>query len=128
MEDVRENLLYTKDHVWVLVEGSVARYGLTDYAQKDLGEIVYMDTPKIGDETVAGTEYGGVESLKSIGPLYYPVSGKIVEVNADLEDKPILINESPFDDGWIAVIEMSNPKETNNLISPKEYAEYLSTL
>ncbi|NLL95407.1 MAG: glycine cleavage system protein GcvH [Thermoplasmatales archaeon] len=128
MEEVRDKLLYTKNHVWVRLEGAVARYGLTDYAQKELGEIVYMDMPKVGSAAVAGEEYGGIESLKSVGPLYFPVSGKIVEINEELEEGPFLINESPFDDGWLAAVEMSDPDEAGGLMSPKEYRKYLSTL
>lgn len=128
MDDVRKNLYYTEHHIWVSVEDNSARYGITDYAQKELGELVYVDLPGVGDKFSAGEEMGGMESLKSVGPLYCPVSGKITAVNKEIDVQPVIMNESPYEEGWIAVIEMSDPSEISKLMDAEAYGEFLSKL
>src|SRR2546425_5210125 len=106
-----EQLRYTKEHEWVAAEGSKARVGITDYAQDALGDIVYVQTPELGGTITASTACAEVESTKSVSDIYAPVSGSIVEVNTALGDTPELLNQSPYGDGWIFVIEMSDSSE-----------------
>jgi glycine cleavage system H protein len=120
---------YTKEHEWCLIkEGNKAVVGITDYAQQELGDIVYVELPPVGEEIEQNDTLATVESVKSVAQVYSPVSGKIIEVNKELEDSPDLINEYPYEDGWIAVIEMNDPTEEEDLLSPEEYAKYLESL
>lgn len=116
-----EELKYHKDHCWVKVSGKRATIGITDYAQESLGDIVYIDLPEIDTEVEANVEMGEIESTKATSPLISPVSGVIVEVNEDLADSPEIINEDPYGKGWIAVIEMDEPSEIEELMDVKEY-------
>jgi glycine cleavage system H protein len=120
-----ENLKYSKEHEWVKAEGKVATIGITFYAQDSLGDVVYVELPPVGREFKAMQEFGVVESVKSVSSLYCPVSGKVVEGNAALEKQPELVNKSPYDEGWIIKVEMSNPAELNNLISSADYQKLL---
>jgi glycine cleavage system H protein len=120
---------YTKEHEWVLVEdGERARVGITDYAQSELGDVVFVELPELGQEVEQNDTIANIESVKSVAPVYAPVSGKIVDVNSELEESPELINEYPYEDGWIAVIEMRDPTEVEDLMSAEEYAEYVKEL
>lgn len=121
MSDVREGLYYTKDHQWVLIEGKKATFGMTDFAQHELGDVVYVDLPKVGDEILAGDEIGAMESVKSIEPIYAPITGKIIEINEILGDAPESVNTSPYGDGWMAAVEMSDPSEIETLLNATEY-------
>ena len=125
---VKADRYYTKDHEWALVKGSRAWVGITDYAQKELGDIVYVDLPSVGEEFESGDTLANVESVKSVSPIYSPVSGKVIEVNDVLNDEPAIINESPYEDGWMAVLELADVSELEDLLSPKEYAEILAEL
>lgn len=116
-----EQLRYTKEHEWVAVEGSKARVGITDYAQDALGDIVYVQTPELGSTVNASTACAEVESTKSVSDIYAPVSGTIVEVNTALGDTPELLNQSPYGDGWIFVIEMSDSSEAEGLLDATAY-------
>jgi glycine cleavage system H protein len=116
-----EELRYTKEHEWVAVEGNKARVGITDYAQDALGDIVYVQTPELGSTVTASTPCAEVESTKSVSDIYAPVSGTIVEVNTALGDTPELINQSPYGDGWIFVIEMSDSSEVEGLLDAAAY-------
>ncbi len=120
-----EKLLYTKEHEWVLVKGSVVRVGISDYAQNELGDIVFVDLPSVGDVVEEGEGFAVLESVKAVSDVYAPVSGRIVAVNEALEDSPELINESPLDKGWIVEIEVDGPAQTGDLMNEQEYAEYL---
>lgn len=111
MTNVKEGLLYTKDGMWVEIKGNKARIGISDPAQDELGEVIYVQTPVVGREVSDGTEIGALESFKSIIPIVSPVSGKITAVNKNLEDEPSLMNSSPYDDGWLAEIELSSDAE-----------------
>lgn len=106
MFEVRDGLLYNDDHEWISVVGNRIRFGMTDYAQHELGDLVYVELPEIGRRVSAGEEIGAMESVKSVEPVYSPVSGIVVETNAVLDGAPETVNGSPFDDGWIAVIEL----------------------
>jgi glycine cleavage system H protein len=121
-----EDCKYTKQHEWVLVEGNVATVGITDYAQDQLGEVVYVELPAIGDKTSKEDAFGVVESVKAVSDIYAPVTGKVVEVNDDLPDNPVMLNEDPYGDGWLIKIEMSDPDELDELLTAAEYQEYVA--
>ena len=116
-------LKYSKEHEWVKVEGDRAYIGITDHAQDALGDIVFVELPEVGDEIEAGAILGAVESVKAASDIYAPVSGRVVEVNEELEDSPEKINESPYD-AWIAVLEMSDPSELEELMSAEDYEKF----
>lgn len=120
--DVKENLKYTKDHEWVSVEGNIATVGITDFAQSELGDIVYVEVDTL-DETLNKDEvFGTVEAVKTVSDLFLPMSGKIVEFNESLSDAPESINESPYEEGWIIKVEVSNPDEINDLLNSNDYS------
>ncbi len=125
--EVREGLYYTKEHEWIKVEGSTGIVGITDYAQEELGDIAYIDLPETGKEVKKNEKICDIESVKAVSEIYSPVSGKIIEVNSELEDSPEKINESPYDT-WIVKIEIRDEKEIENLMDKKKYEEYLNTL
>ena len=120
--DVKENLKYTKDHEWVSVEGNIATVGITDFAQSELGDIVYVEVETL-DETLNKDEvFGTVEAVKTVSDLFLPMSGKIVEFNESLSDAPESINESPYEQGWIIKVEVSNHDEINDLLNSNDYS------
>jgi len=127
---IRVDRLYTKDHEWVLIEKDKGtRVGITDYAQKSLHEIVYVEMPKVGSTVKQMETLGTVESIKAVSEVFAPLSGKIIEVNEKLVSTPELINESPYDEGWIAVIEPSAlDEEIKNLLTHKEYGKLISDI
>ncbi|HIQ02894.1 MAG TPA: glycine cleavage system protein GcvH [Desulfurococcales archaeon] len=120
---IKDDLLYTKTDEWVKVEDNKVREGITDYAQKELKDIVGVELPEVGREVKAGEPIGTIESIKATADIYAAVSGKIVEVNERLLSEPELLNSDPYGEGWIVVIEMSNPDELKHLMKPEEYAE-----
>ena len=123
--DVKENLKYTKDHEWVSVEGKIATVGITDFAQSELGDIVYVEVETL-DETLNKDEvFGTVEAVKTVSDLFLPMSGKIVEFNESLSDAPESINESPYEQGWIIKVEVSNPDEINELLNSDDYSSLI---
>ena len=121
-----EDLKYSKEHEWVLVEGSVATVGITDYAQDQLGDIVFVELPAVGDKTSKEDAFGVVESVKAVSDIYAPVSGKVVEVHDDLPENPEMLNEDPYGDGWIIKIEMNDLEEIQDLMTAAEYEEYVA--
>lgn len=126
--NVPEGLLYTKDHEWAKLEGNLATVGITDYAQHALGDITFVELPKIGKEQSQSKFLTTVESVKAASDVYAPFSGKVVKINEALSNSPELINQSSYDKGWIAVIEASNLKEKDNLMQPESYKKYLEGL
>jgi len=116
---------FSKEHEWVKAEEKIATIGITHYAQDQLGDIVYVELPPAGKEFKVSDEFGVVESVKSVSSLFAPVSGKVVEVNAALNDNPQLVNEDPAGKGWIIKIEMSNPAELDALLSEEDYKKTL---
>lgn len=112
MSEVPEGLGYTKDHEWAKVEGRRARVGITDHAQHELTDVVYVELPPVGKVVKRGEELGVVESVKAASEIYAPLSGKVVEVNKVLEERPELVNQSPYGEGWIVVLEVADPDET----------------
>ena len=121
-----EDYKYSKEHEWVLVEGNVATVGITDFAQDQLGDIVFVELPAVGDKVSKEDAFGVVESVKAVSDIYAPVSGKVVEVNDDLPENPEMLNEDPYGDGWIIKIEMSDPEEVQDLMTAAEYEEYVA--
>ncbi len=124
--NVPENLKYTKDHEWALVEGDMATIGITDYAQSELGDIVYLELPSVGDSATVGEAIGTIEAVKTVADLYSPVSGEVVEINEALQDASELVNKDPYGEGWLAKIKMENPGEADQLMSPEDYKKLLS--
>lgn len=122
---VPDDLRYSTDHEWVKVEGKHAVIGITDYAQSELGDIVYIEIPEAGTEVAAEEEVTEIESTKTTSPVLAPISGKIVEVNDELKDSPQLINEDPYGKGWIAIMTIGNADDLDALMSAKEYEEFI---
>jgi glycine cleavage system H protein len=116
-----ENLKYTKDHEWILVEGNSATVGITDFAQGELGDIVFIDITTEGETLDAHAMFGSVEAVKTVSELFMPVSGEISEVNPGLEDSPEAVNSDPYGNGWMVKINLSNPAEIDGLMSADEY-------
>ena len=123
--ELPEGIKYSKEHEWVLVEDHVAIIGITEYAQQELGDIVYVELPEIGEKIVKDDPFGAVESVKAVSDIYAPVSGTVVEVNDALPDGPETINDDPYGDGWMIKVEMSDKDDLKDLMSAEEYAEYL---
>jgi glycine cleavage system H protein len=121
-----EDLKYTKEHEWVLIEGGTATVGITDYAQDQLGDIVFVELPAVGDKVSKEDAFGVVESVKAVSYIYAPLSGKVVEVNDDLPDDPEMLNEDPYGDGWIIRIELTDPEEIEDLMTSAEYEQYVA--
>jgi len=123
---VPKDLKYTKEHEWIRVEGNVGVIGITDFAQSQLSDIVYVELPETGTEVKQMESFGTVEAVKAVSDLYSPVSGKVIEVNQKVKDDPSIINKDPYGDGWLIKVEISNPDELNNLLSPEEYEKLIS--
>ena len=119
--NVPEDLRYSADHEWVKVEGERARIGITDYAQDALGDVVYVQVPPVGTTVKAGESFSEIESTKSVSDIYAPVTGSIVDVNGDLADTPQRINEDPYGEGWLCVIQMTDPGELDALLDANGY-------
>jgi glycine cleavage system H protein len=120
-----EENLYTKDHEWVNVQGDLATVGITEYAQRELGDVVYVDLPEVGDIFEASDPFGSVESVKAVSEVFCPLSGEVIEVNSKLEQTPELVNQSPHQKAWMIRLRVSNPDELDELLSAEEYEEYL---
>lgn len=120
--NIPSDLLYTKDHEWVRIADDIATVGITDYAQGELGDVVYLELPAVGDEVRQGKAFGTIEAVKAVSDLYSAVSGKIEEVNAALADTPELVNQDPYGKGWMIKIKVSNLEvERNSLLTPEAY-------
>lgn len=121
-----KDLRYSEEHEWVKEEGEKVRIGITDFAQSELGDIVFVELPEVGDELEADEPFGSVESVKTVSELYAPLSGKVVEINEELEDSPEFVNESPYDKAWMVVVEPSDSSEMEELMSPEQYEEMIN--
>lgn len=119
-----DDLLYTKEHEWIRVSDNIGTVGITDFATKELGEVVYVELPKVGDKFKAGDAFGNVESVKAVSELFLPCAGEVIEVNEDLGNAPELLNEDPYGKAWLLTIRMKDPSETTDLMSAEEYDEY----
>jgi glycine cleavage system H protein len=120
------NFKYSKEHEWVDVKGDIATIGITDYAQNELGDVVFVELPKVGAQIVAGKSFGTVESVKAVSEIYAPAAGEVVEANADLHDKPEKINSDPHGAAWLIKVKLANPSEIANLMDAKAYEAYVA--
>jgi glycine cleavage system H protein len=118
--------VYTKEHEWVRAEDGVALVGITDYAQDQLGDVVFVELPKVGDTFDTNETFANVESVKAVSEVFCPVAGEVLEVNTDLVDSPQLVNEDPYGDGWFVRLKIGDAEELKDLMSPQEYAEFVS--
>ncbi|MFC7785720.1 glycine cleavage system protein GcvH [Rossellomorea sp. GCM10028870] len=121
-----KELRYSEEHEWVKVEGENVRVGITSFAQSELGDIVFVELPEVGDEIKADEPFGSVESVKTVSELYAPVSGKVVEVNEELSDSPEFVNESPYEKAWMIVVEPSDVGEVDKLMTAEQYDEMIN--
>jgi len=123
--EIRDNLKYTKDHEWVSIEGNIAIVGITDFAQSELGDIVYIEVETLDENLSKDEVFGTVEAVKTVSDLFLPLSGKIIEFNEALDDNPELVNDSPYDEGWIIKVDISNMDEISQLLDSKSYSEII---
>lgn len=123
--NIPANLKYTKEHEWLKVEGKIATMGITDYAQGELGDIVFIELPKTGAKLEQMKPFGVIEAVKAVSEIFSPISGEAAEVNSKLESEPTTINSDPYGNGWIIKIKVSNPQELNNLLSAEDYKKLL---
>jgi len=119
--NIPDNLKYTQDHEWIRVEGTAAYVGISDYAQGELGDIIYLDVTTIGETLSQNDTFGTIEAVKTVSDCYAPVSGKILEFNSAINDNPAIVNQDPYGAGWIIKMELTNPSELDSLLSPAEY-------
>ena len=119
--DIPQELKYTEEHEWVRLEGNIATVGITDFAQSELGDIVYIEVDKLDSEINSNDVFGTVEAVKTVSDLFMPVTGKVIEVNSLLEDTPEVVNDDPYGQGWIIKIEVTNPADVENLMSSDNY-------
>ncbi|HUS09951.1 MAG TPA: glycine cleavage system protein GcvH [Pyrinomonadaceae bacterium] len=124
MANIPDDLHYSKDHEWVRVDGNVAVVGITDYAQESLGDVVYVELPKAGDEFAANESFGSVESVKAVSEVFCPVSGEVVGINDSLNDAPEKVNQDPYGEGWMIRVAMSNPGEVDSMLTAAEYEDF----
>ena len=124
MANIPDDLHYSKDHEWVRVDGNVAVVGITDYAQDSLGDVVYVELPKPGDEFAANESFGSVESVKAVSEVFSPVSGEVASINETLADEPEKVNQDPYREGWMIRVQMSNPGEVDSLLTAAEYEDF----
>ena len=121
--EIKDNLKYTKDHEWVMLDGKIATVGITDFAQSELGDIVYIEVDTVDEELNKDEVFGTVEAVKTVSDLFLPMSGKIIEFNESLNDNPEKVNDSPYVEGWIIKVEITNPAELDKLLDSKTYYE-----
>ena len=124
MANIPDDLHYSKDHEWVRMDGNVAVVGITDYAQDSLGDVVYVELPKPGDEFAANESFGSVESVKAVSEVFSPVSGEVASINETLADEPEKVNQDPYGEGWMIRVQMSNPGEVDSLLTAAEYEDF----
>lgn len=120
-----DDLKYTKEHEWVKMDGNIATVGITDYAQDQLGDVVYLEFPEEGEAVTKGDAFGVVESVKAVSDIYAPVSGEVVELNDPVKEGPEVLNEDPYGEGWLVRVEMSNLEELDELLDSKAYQAYI---
>lgn len=123
--NIPENLKYTKEHEWIKAEGNIGTVGLTDYAQRELGDIIYVDVTSVGNDVTMGDTFGTVEAVKTVSDMYAPVSGKITEFNSAVNDNPASVNQDPYGEGWLIKMEISDTSELDSLLSADEYRKLI---
>ena len=121
-----DNFLFTKEHEWVSIDDEMAIIGITDFAQNELGDIIFIELPEIGDKFEANDVFGTIEAVKTVADLYMPLSGEIIEINKQIDDNPECVNNSPYDKGWIIKININDSKEINNLLTHQKYKEMIN--
>ena len=126
MMNIPKELRYSQEHEWARVEGNTVRIGITDFAQSELGDIVFVELPEVGAQLTANEPFGSVESVKTVSELYAPISGKVVAVNEELNDNPEYVNESPYDKAWMIIIEPSDLSELDNLLTAEQYEQMIN--
>ncbi len=124
--NVKSEYKYSDEHIWVKAEGDKARIGITEFAQSEFGDIVFVELPEVGTELKTNEPFGSVESVKTVSELYAPISGTVIEVNGELENNPELVNESPYEKAWLLVMEVSDPSELDKLLSAEKYKEKIT--
>ncbi|MAF31002.1 MAG: glycine cleavage system protein GcvH [Pseudomonadota bacterium] len=128
MSDIRDNLFYTAEHEWVSVDGDIATVGITDFAQSSLGDLVFVELPEAGTNAIVGEQIAVVESVKAASEVYSPLTGEVVEVNSELEESPEVINQHPFDDGWLMKVKLKDKGELDELMPADQYKDYIDGL
>ncbi len=123
--NVPETLKYTKDHEWTKIDGDVAVVGITDYAQGELGDVVFVELPSVGDKITRGESFGTIEAVKAVADLFAPLSGEVIEINEKLESEPELVNKDPYGDGWMLKIKIENAQELDELLDASAYKELI---
>jgi len=124
--NVPNDLLYTSDHEWVSVEGNVATVGITDFAQSELGDIVFVEFPELNSTVEKGQSTGSIEAVKTVADLYMPISGTVIALNENLDKNPEAVNDTPYDDGWMVKIDITNQDEISDLLTATEYNDLIS--
>lgn len=124
MANVPDNLHYSKDHEWVRVEGDTAVIGITDHAQEQLGDVVYVELPKVGEAFAANDSFGSVESVKAVSEIFTPVAGQVSETNDSLNDEPEKVNKDPYGEGWMIKLTMKNASEVDSMLTAAEYEDF----
>lgn len=124
--NVPAELLYTPEHEWIEVEDNIATIGITDWAQGELGDVVFVELPEVGSEVVQGEAFGTIEAVKAVSDLYSPVTGKVIEINSALDDDPMAVNRTPYVDGWMIKVELSDPTEVDTLLDAAGYDNLIS--
>jgi glycine cleavage system H protein len=127
MSNIPEGLHYSKDHEWLRVEGETGTVGITDHAQNSLGDVVYVELPKVGDTFGGHESFGSVESVKAVSELFLPVGGEVVEVNESLQDEPEKVNTDPYGEGWMVRVRIADAHQVDGLLSPKEYEDFVQS-
>lgn len=125
MANTPEDLSYTKDHEWVRAAGERVTVGITDHAQQQLGDVVYVELPRVGDKFESGEPFGSVESVKAVSEIYMPIGGEVIEVNSALNETPEKVNSDSYGDGWMVIIKPTNPSEMDALLTAAEYEDYI---
>lgn len=128
MSDIRDNLFYTAEHEWVSVDGDIATVGITDFAQSSLGDLVFVELPEAGTNAIVGEQIAVVESVKAASEVYSPLTGEVVEVNSELEESPEVVNQHPFDDGWLMKVKLKDKSELDELMPADQYKDYIDGL
>ncbi len=126
MANIPQGLKYTEDHEWVKIEGDTATFGITDYAQGELGDVVFLELPSVGDEVKQGDTFGSIEAVKTVADLYAPLSGEVIEINEALENEPETVNKDPYGNGWLIKITLSDATEVDSLMDAAAYEQHLS--
>jgi glycine cleavage system H protein len=124
--DIPKNLLFTKDHEWARVENNIVTIGITDFAQRELGDIIFVEFPEIGDMVDVGSSTGTIEAVKTVTDIFSPVKGKIIEINNGIDNSPEVINTDPYGDGWLMKIELTDEDCSSELMSPSEYESFVN--